>query len=188
MIHGCRSSPAPTPASDNQRVPPFAATSRGPFAIVPGPNREWDEGCLARRECPNPAKALPHCTEDPQAESWFEMAAHAEKKLGQKVVVRGKLVLQSWMSTAMECRSPNACCNGASSTVVFDSAVATLQLGGLGCKGDDSQLCCDVLARGQWARASGRLGPDPDSMPGMVRWRLEDPDICVFAEASSHEP
>ncbi len=186
MIHACRSSPAPTPGNDDHRVP-LLATSRGPFAIVPGPDLAWDDGCLARRGCPSPAKVLRHCAEGTQAESWSEMAAHADQRVAQKIVVRGKLVLQGQLTTAQGCPTPLVCCNGASSDVVLDSPVATLQLGGLGCEGDDSQLCCDVLAHGQWVVASGRLGPHPFSRPDAMRWLLKDPDICIVAE-TFHEP
>ena len=86
---------------------------------------------------------------------------------------------------AVGCAPRTKCCNGGSSDVVLDSPVgATLQLGGLGCNGDDSQLCCDVLAHGQWVLASGRLRAHPFSRPDFIRWHLKMPQFALVAEAS----
>jgi hypothetical protein len=58
-------------------------------------------------------------------------------------------------------------------------------LGGIGCFGDESRLCCDVAVHGQTVIATGKLlRREPDPFEGPQTHRLEDAKICSVPNPS----
>jgi hypothetical protein len=139
----------------------------GRSAVLPSSqsSREWPNHCQIHRECP-PVAALKRCLGSRYALDAFRVASLRE---AERVVVRGPLWIGGpLISTKVKCRD-GGCCNSFGATITVGSIV----LDGVGCTGDDSQVCCTAPAFGQVVTASGvvRL---VDS-----EWTLLSPELCV---------
>lgn len=181
LLAHCKPTPAPTSTSAAPSAAhavatrgdthvPAASSASAPVSIFVGQRvdgSQWEARCQANQRCPAVA-ALPTCAfrEAPQS---FDAAWSARHSLvGQRVSVRGHLVARGGC-TEMGCPD-RACCNHCSGQVLlaasntrgadsqsFALAEGEPRGGPFACSGDDSAMCCGMLADGSAAVATGTL-------------------------------
>jgi hypothetical protein len=166
----------PPPPSPNAAVfdPPHAGT--------------WEDKCQIHQPCTVVAAQLPRCTDGSEAKDWSEV--DASKLGGQPVSVRGPLVGSRRIDESDRARIPagitlpSEACGGpvtAYAPIVIGAPHQELALESLGCRGDDSRLCCNVPAYGQTVVATGRL---VDEQGLLGRYELHDAKLCVEEKPS----
>lgn len=151
---------------------------------ISGSADDWgDDDCVIRRGCTLRPSALPSCAHEEAADSgahdtstWSELAGSAGPHEGQIVRVRGSLGVRGGPMSLVACFAPGggkpACCNGSTGTVILDGVPVPLNLEGLFCAGDESEMCCNAPAYGQTVVASGRLQRSSSA------WTLTDVTLC----------
>ena len=175
---------APAPAIVSSRPltrakpasPPIRARKVGKFAVIDerGP---WDRMCLIHRACKHQKlEPLRPCEVGQTARPWADFVAGAIDFDGKDVEVSGRLEFQSgFFSTAVQC-GKGVCCNSYQKGVVLDGEPNGLVLENFGCAGDESRLCCNVLATGQAVIVRGTLvntRPAPS-----LAWSLKSVFVC----------
>jgi hypothetical protein len=125
---------------------------------------------------------------DPQLS---EVLGHAASLAGHRVSVRGLLGVEGGGMTLVGCSNgpPKQCCNGASVAVVLAEEEGDrdrLRLRGLGCWGDESDLCCNAPAYWQPVVATGRVEATTawpveavTAWPGGSGWGLREVVLCA---------
>jgi hypothetical protein len=69
------------------------------------------------------------------------------------------------------------------------SALYPGPLAGLGCSGDESRVCCDLVARGQPVVVTGKLLPERHAFPGQSQVNLGvDVKVCALPPPSPPQP
>ena len=150
----------------------------------PAGAQPWGATCAIHRTCERVARAIPACPPGAQGIS-AEAAAQAAE--GATVSVEGALRTGMSSTTRKGCsevdpetqkpRPVQACCNRNSAPIVVGGGAGIL-LGGIGCLGDESRLCCDVAVRGQTVIATGKLRRNQDVIGAAPTHRLDDAKIC----------
>jgi hypothetical protein len=94
--------------------------------------------------------------------------------------VRGRLGLIGWASSTAKGCIKETCCNMVSVPVgLFDDGDSFVAIADARCGGDESRLCCELPAYGQFVVVTGTLMP-----PYSKRWwTLANAEICVAAES-----
>ena len=113
------------------------------------------------------------CERGQAARAWSTLGAEANALDGTRVALSGPLELDDGAFSSMVACARRTCCNGVEKNVVLGERPHALTLDGLSCRGDESRLCCNVIARGQSVIVSGtlrRFGP--------IWWKLEDASLC----------
>jgi hypothetical protein len=164
-------------------VPPASGNE---VAVVDTPAPQgWFETCRVHGKCGTAAPPLPRCPPCMQTRSWSEIAASGESLVGQVVSVRGPLTVSTTrMSTLLGCEyigtppsnPPGLCCNHVGGAIVLGAGPDAIPVGGMGCGGDESRLCCNAPAYGQSVVVTGRLGKADD---GFRRWKLYMAQACA---------
>jgi hypothetical protein len=178
----------PPPASPPVPPPPPARLERvlahhvgNEARVIDGNPKLWAKGCWIQRAC-GPFKALRKC--DANLSALDPLANFPADREGQVVALRGTLALSSLATTAMACRQqPHAgrgCCNQVGCGAVIQYGDTAVLLDKLGCRGDDSRVCCDTPAFGEAVVAVGKLVRAPGESSG-IEWRLDDPRLCSEA-------
>ena len=138
---------------------------------------KWLPDCAIHRKCKLTDQALAICTENLAAESWETMALRAEHFTDPRVVVKGRLVpADGVFSTGAYCKPAGACCNRRRAGFLLEGPPSDLELDRPACVGDESRLCCSVLAEGQDVIATGELEYDRGN------WRLAKASLCRVAD------
>ncbi len=134
----------------------------------------YEPSCLSSqyerlgRDCPLP-RSIPPCPDGLGAASIEETTAQAETLLGRHINVRGNLNHGFGSCTQNTCLQ--GCCNTCRSSFILGTEEAIryhdaehrkrtlllLDAPDLGCRGDESVICCDVEAAGQEVIARGLL-------------------------------
>jgi hypothetical protein len=96
---------------------------------------------------------------------------------GTRVALSGPLELDDGAFSSMVACAPGTCCNEIEKNVVLGERPHALKLDGLTCRGDESRLCCNVLAHGQSVIVSGTL-----RRVGPIWWELEDASLCEVGD------
>jgi hypothetical protein len=178
-----RPTPAPpdVPDAPSALMTAVRTIQKGKEVAIVGANdaERWDPNCLVRRGCTQTPGALRPCAASAATRAWSSVLVEADQFVGQKVRVRGSLVVGSRLTTLVGCTSPRglACCNGSSGQVVLAGAPQALLLDGLFCAGDESAMCCNTPAYGQPVVAEGRL-VHLSAAPPAARWKLVAPVLC----------
>jgi hypothetical protein len=132
----------------------------------------WGPSCLIHRACRVTPKPIAPCAPGEDAEPWSALAGPAEHFTNPQVSIKGQLVMDGgFFSTAVAC-TKGECCNGTSASMALAGPPYDLKLVGLGCGGDESRLCCSLLADGTLVIAKGRLTYDGG------RLLLNSPELC----------
>jgi len=99
----------------------------------------------------------------------------------QDVDLSGRLEVQDgFFSTAVGCRK-GVCCNRTEQAFMLDGGPDGLILDGLGCGGDESRRCCDMLAMGQPVIVRGTL---VNTLPKpYFKWKLTGVYVCELAQS-----
>jgi hypothetical protein len=139
--------------------------------------KKWNRSCAIHTKCKLQAVTLPHCPADSAAEQWsIPYAAKAEHFTDPHVAIRGHLLPTSgFFSSAVAC-GVGRCCNGTRVDIVLEGPPSDLELTGFGCAGDESRLCCNVMADGQEVIATGELRYSSGS------WWLDKVSLCSVAD------
>jgi hypothetical protein len=157
----------------DQRLKPVR---RGNQVVIDSEGK-WDRDCDIHHKCKLTEEALPICTTNRDAESWQTMALRAEHFTDPHVVVRGRLVPDaSAFSTAVYCTPAGACCNRRRAGFLLEGPPSDLRLDRPACVGDESRLCCRILAEGQDVIATGDLG----YQSGV--WSMANVSLCRVAD------
>ena len=168
-IRGASSAPSP---------PRIRARQMGQYAVI-DESGSWTPNCIIHRKCKTKVAPLERCEPSQAARPWADFIAHALDFEDQLVDLSGRLeISDGFMSTAVQC-SKGTCCNKYSVGVELYAEPKPLPLEGFGCGGDESRLCCNVLATGQEVIVHGRL-IKRTSIP--LRWELDEVSICVLAQ------
>ncbi|MEO8903587.1 MAG: hypothetical protein ABI627_18865 [Polyangiaceae bacterium] len=139
----------------------------------------WAAECRIRRPCKEKAAPLEPCEPGKAARAWADFVATALDFQDQVIDVSGRFeVSAGFFSTGVGC-AKGICCNSVSVGTELYLEQQSLRLEGFGCGGDESRLCCNVLAAGQQVVAHGRLIKF-SSMPRPA-WTLRDVSICALA-------
>ena len=137
----------------------------------PGSGKPWGTSCLIRRSCERVARSIPAC---PAGTNGLSVEAAASLPADGRIVsVQGPLQLGDSWTTLVGCsesdpvtgkpREVAACCNTVTRTIVVGEGRAKgVRLDGLRCIGDESRVCCDLVASGQMVVATGKLVADQD--------------------------
>ncbi|HET7540986.1 MAG TPA: hypothetical protein VFK05_13980 [Polyangiaceae bacterium] len=168
-ISGATSAPSP---------PRMRARKMDQYAVV-DESGSWTPQCLIHRKCTTKATPLERCESSKTARPWAEFIAHALDFEDQVVDLSGRLEFSdAFFSTSVQC-SKGTCCNKYRVGAELYAEQKALPLEGFGCTGDESRLCCSVLATGQEVIVHGRLVKFT-SIP--LRWELDDVSICELAK------
>jgi hypothetical protein len=98
----------------------------------------------------------------------------------QFVDVSGRLEFaDGFFSTGVAC-AKGTCCNSVSVGTELYAEPQPLPLEGFGCGGDESRLCCNVVATGQEVIVHGLL-IKTTSIP-RPEWKLSGVSICALAK------
>jgi hypothetical protein len=158
----------PAPVAAEQRLP---QQPRGRQLVIDTQGK-WSADCSIHRPCDETVRALDPCAPGRDAEAWSTLATRAERFTDPQVSVKGQLVMsEAAFSTAVGCAKGH-CCNRRRAKIVLAGPPYDLELVGLGCRGDESRLCCALSARGEEVIASGRLRYETG------RLVLESPQLC----------
>jgi hypothetical protein len=123
----------------------------------------WDEGCLIHRPCKGPFYDLPPCPRDIKT-SILPVAAALPPGIEIPVRVAGRLQFGEGGVTMRGCGAgwayqwdaPEHCCNKSwLETILVGERSPSFELPNLGCQGDESRVCCNVVAAGQRVVATG---------------------------------
>jgi len=154
----------------------------------------WGKSCAVHRTCERGARPIPDCSSGTQGIT-AEAAAQAAE--GTIVSVRGPLRAGPGFTTKVGCsevdpetqkpRPVQACCNHVNRRIVVGDGKGIL-LGGIGCLGDESRVCCDVPVRGQTVIATGKLRSNPDALGIEPKHQLDDVKICNVPDVSIRRP
>ncbi|MFO0608723.1 MAG: hypothetical protein U0324_36490 [Polyangiales bacterium] len=165
--------PAPTPASLDVRH------------VVERRSGDWEARCVAVRGCPAP-RPLARCPQPGPRVRLMERRALADviaqrsTLVGQRVSVRGPL--RAFLGCSELACPRDVCCNACFSNLMLGAeadARASITLGAdrdpvLGCRGDDSGLCCGTEVPTGEVVATGTLRADPGGS-----LRLVGADLCA---------
>jgi hypothetical protein len=168
LLVGCRRQVESKARAPARPIDLVVAKQVGRSAVLPSSKSgsEWTKYCQIHRECP-PVSALKRCSRSGPALDAFRVEGLRE---GERVVVRGPLWIGgSLISTLKKCSQSYRCCNRVGATITVGSIVVD----GVGCTGDDSEVCCTAPAFGQIVTASGvvrLIGSE---------WTLHSPELCV---------
>ena len=155
----------------------------------------WGESCQIHRPCDVVARAIPACPAG--AHGISAEAADALPAAGATVSVQGSLRAGGGHNKLMSCREVDpvtqkprndvmACCNaGWCEVVVGDEGKKQIPLDGVRCVGDESRLCCDVVARGQLVIVTGTLVPNRDAHWDRSPYKLGNAQICSVGAAAA---
>ncbi len=170
--------------------PPPPPVNPNPAPIdTPAGQSAWGESCSVHRPCRVVARTVPTCPAGARAIT--PEAAAALPAAGATVSVRGPLRAGGCSTTLVACseldpvsRKPRtdvrACCNGVSCEIVVgDEGGKIIPLDGVGCVGDESRVCCGVVARGQTVIVTGTLVPNKEAPWDGSPYRLDDARICT---------
>jgi len=185
----------------NAASPPVQALSlasrapNGAGAIdTPSGGRGWERSCLIHRPCRRVARRLPRCPEGIKA-----ITARAVQELpgdGRTVSVRGALHYGDFATTAVACegvdsvkkRQLRSCCNLVSGPILVGEGTddgQVIHLEGVGCRGDESRTCCDLIVSGQQVVATGELHENHHTFGGPSRYSLgPHAKICSLESAT----
>jgi hypothetical protein len=134
---------------------------------------------LSRGKCKTKVVPIERCEPGNAARPWADFAANALDFEDQVVDLSGRLeFVDGYFSTAVLCPK-GTCCNHVSVGAELYAEPRPLSVDGFYCAGDESRLCCNVLATGQKVIVHGRL-VKTSFMP--VRWELRDMSMCALAE------
>ena len=137
----------------------------------------WAKACLIHQSCGLKLQPVKRCEPGQAARDWSTLGGDANALDGTRVALSGIADLDdSYFSTMVAC-TPRTCCNGVTQSVVLGEPPHALALDGLVCRGDESRLCCNVVARGQPVIASGKL-----HHIGLDWWELEDVSLCEVGD------
>jgi hypothetical protein len=151
---------------------------------VPATDKPWGKTCSIHRPCETVARTITACpvgTKGLSPESVAKLPGD-----GRVVSVQGPLRTGMGSMTLKGCseldpvtRKPlpvKACCNFVGREIVVgEGASKGIVLDGIGCGGDESRVCCEVVVGGQTVVATGELVRDEDHSAGSqpaVRVRL----------------
>jgi hypothetical protein len=160
-------------------VPEVAAVQAPALGRLP-----WAPECLVQRGCARIPMAMTPCPAGAAAVSWPEVLSAAASLTGRIVHVEGPLGVGPEDGLRNDCLEAGftACCGRLGAPVVLGGADETLQLGELGCYGDESELCCDAPAYGDTVIATGRLSSGPAAKsklsPPYPQWSLDEVTLC----------
>ena len=169
----------PTPALLDRSV----AIRVGGQALLGVDNpKRWEKRCAVQRACA-PFKALSHC--DPKLSVLDSLGTSPGDYAGQAVALRGTLSLGPYVTTAVACQPMprdhrRPCCNQVGTPAFIQCGNTPVLLDGLGCRGDESRLCCDAPAFGQAVVATGNLARSPGGVDS-IEWQLDTPKLCLEA-------
>ena len=169
--------------------------NRTPGVIdTPANDRLWEKGCLIRHACRRVARNIPPCPAGITALTVQEVQALPGD--GRMVSVRGPLNYGQFATTAMAClvnrlpkREPRVCCNHTWGQILIGEGPSdelAIFLRGVGCSGDESRLCCDLVVRGQQVVVTGELHENHDAFGKPSRYSLgEGAKVCELGGVSA---
>jgi len=167
--------PDPEPAAVRADVTPPAK---------PRAKQDWQANCRIQKKCLPEPQAIPACDANVPQRPWVDVVSEGEALLGKEVAVSGTIGLSLLKKTGSGACPPGACCHTLEMQIVLVGEPAgSLPLNGLVCSGDDSALCCSVPAEGESVVARGRL---QKGAPGVSKWRLNDPQLCLIDNTPRH--
>jgi len=159
--------------------PPVRARKVGKFAVIDqrGP---WYPPCRIHRACKEKADPLKPCQAGQKARAWADFAAGAIDFKDRDVELSGRFELErDFFSSAVQC-GEGVCCNHVEKAVVLDGEPNGLVLERFGCSGDESRLCCNVIATGQAVIVRGTLVNTRPVPP--LTWKLTGVSVCELAK------
>jgi hypothetical protein len=159
--------------------PPIRARKVGKFAVIDG-RGPWHWDCLIHRACKEKADPLRRCEPGQTARAWADFAGSASDFKDQDVELSGRLEFESgFYSSGVRC-DDGVCCNHHQKAVVLDGDPNGLVLENWGCAGDESRLCCNVLATGQAVIVRGTL-VNTRPAPALA-WKLTGVYVCELGK------
>ena len=152
LLVGCRRRVESKATAPARPVDLIVAKQVGRSAVLPSSESgtEWTKDCQIHKSVLR-SRALKRCTRSRDALDAFRVAGLRE---GERVVVRGPLWIGGpLISTKKKCSRSYSCCNSVGATITVGSIVVD----GVGCTGDDSEVCCTAPAFGQVVTAGGAV-------------------------------
>ena len=161
----------------------------------PGYGKPWGTTCLVRRSCERVARSIPACpagTKGLSVEAATSLTAD-----GRSVSVQGPLRLGGGRTTLVGCseqdpvtgkpRDVAACCNTVTRTIIVgEGSEKGIGLDRVGCVGDESRVCCDLVVNGQLVVATGKLLPDDRTISLKPSFKLGgDIELCSLGTPPS---
>ncbi len=175
--------------------PPPVNPNPGPVDTPVG-SHPWGKSCSVHRACEKVARTIEPCAAG--RKGLTVDAAAALPADGRVVSIEGPLGLGYGSTTLAACseRDPltdkplpvTECCNHVRRRIVVgEDKGKRIALEKLGCSGDESRVCCDLVVRGQTVVVTGKLVPDEDAFPQQSRSMLAG-DVKLCAPASPPQP
>ncbi|HSU39547.1 MAG TPA: hypothetical protein VLJ38_08265 [Polyangiaceae bacterium] len=162
----------------------FAKRLKNTAVVHGGDPKKFARRCRVHPPC-GPFAPLAHCPPGIAPIDALALRTFVPAEIGATVSVRGGLSLDGMSTTAMLCGqkpgTPYNCCNHTAIRAFVGDIPNGARLEGMGCVGDESQLCCSVPAFGQEVVATGKISPETDAwlVSKGTRWRLENATLCT---------
>jgi hypothetical protein len=140
--------------------------------------------CLIQRGCTLKAARPPPCARTAAASApsaWAALGGAADRLAGQVVSVTGALEVGPSIVWGVGCAA-NECCSKVRAPIVIGgagSAGGPLAIESMLCAGDETRMCCNLVADGEQVLATGRLiAYDANALD--LKWKLADATLCVY--------
>jgi hypothetical protein len=143
--------------------------------------------CLIQRGCTLKAARPPPCAPGATAgaatapSTWAALGGAANQRAGQVVSVIGTLEVGPSIVWGVGCAA-NECCSKVRAPIVMGgdgSSGGPLAIESMLCSGDETRMCCNLVADGQQVLATGRLiAYDANALD--LKWKLADATLCVY--------
>ena len=185
-------------AIELEPLPPPPANPNPAPVDTPVGRHPWAKSCGIHRACERVARTIAACPAG--ANGLTVDVASALPADGRVVSVQGPLRLGDGSTTLMGCsvRDPvtdkplpvAACCNNVTSQILIGEANGkVIALEKSRCFGDESRLCCDLVARGQPVVVTGKLLPEDHQYPGQQQLKLGgDVKVCALPAPAPPQP